>query len=263
MVADVPRIRRHVRSGNAPTHGNDSCTQSLHQAFIAAKNPGMRIVVIEDNRSLAKGIAYRLDDDGHSVDVIHDGDEAALFLAQEGADIVILDINLPGRSGIDILQGMRARGDARPVILLTARSSTQDRVAGLDAGADDYLAKPFAMDELAARVRALGRRKGAIPRRVVAIGRLSLDLEALQVLDGDVPVDIPRREVTVLAALAEAGGRTVSKGALLDQVYGTGSETDERVIEVYISRLRKRLGPHGIAIRVNRGLGYSLSVGGT
>jgi len=223
----------------------------------------MRIVVVEDNRSLAKGIAYRLQDDGHSVDLLENGDEALLFLAQESADIVILDINLPGKSGIEILGTMRARSDARPVILLTARSSTEDRVAGLDAGADDYLAKPFAMDELAARIRALGRRRATTPRRGLDIGRLALDLEALQVFDGDTPVDIPRRELTVLAALAKASGRTVSKATLLDQVYGTGSETDEKVIEVYISRLRKRLGRYGIAIRVHRGLGYSLSVEAT
>ncbi len=220
----------------------------------------MRIVVVEDNRSLAKGIAYRLQDDGHSVDVLHDGADAALFLAQEGSDLIILDINLPGKSGIELLSDLRRRNDPRPVILLTARTSTEDRVAGLDAGADDYLAKPFAMDELAARVRAVGRRKAKAPRRIVDLGRLKLDLEALQLLDGERALDIPRRELTVLAALVEASGRAVSKKALLDQVYGTGSETDEKVIEVYVSRLRKRLRAHGIAIRVNRGIGYSLAV---
>ncbi len=220
----------------------------------------MRIVVVEDNRSLAKGIAYRLKDDGHAVDVLHHGDDANPFLAQETADVVILDINLPGKSGIDILRDMRLAGDSRPVVLLTARSSTAERVAGLDAGADDYLAKPFAMDELAARVRALGRRKQTPPQRLRELGPLSLDLDTLQVFDGQTPLDIPRRELTVLAVLAEANGRTVSKGTLLDQVYGSGSETDEKVIEVYISRLRKRLGAYDILIRVHRGLGYSLTV---
>ncbi|MEL6481941.1 MAG: response regulator transcription factor [Pseudomonadota bacterium] len=222
----------------------------------------MRIVVVEDNRSLARGIAYRLQDEGHSVDLLHDGDEAHAFLGQEGSDLAILDINLPGMSGIELLAAMRRRGDPRPVILLTARSSTEDRVLGLDAGADDYLVKPFAMDELAARVRALGRRKPQAHQQLVELGALSLDLEALQLSDGAAVLDVPRRELSVLCALVEARGRAVSKNALLDRVYGTGSDTDERVIEVYISRLRKRLKSHGVVIRVNRGIGYTLSVGG-
>lgn len=220
----------------------------------------MRIVIVEDNVSLAKGIAYRLRDEGHSVDVLHDGDEADLFLRQEASDLLILDVNLPGRTGIEVLSELRRRGDPRPVILLTARTSTEDRVAGLDSGADDYLAKPFAMDELAARVRALGRRKGSAPRRTVALGRLSLDVEAFQLFERDAPMDLPRREMTVLVALVEASGRAVSKQTLMDQLYGAGSETDEKVVEVYISRLRKRLKPHGVAIRVNRGIGYTLTV---
>ena len=222
----------------------------------------MRVVVVEDNESLAKGIAYRLQDDGHSVDVVWNGSDADLFLTQENSDLIILDINLPGKSGLEILHALRRRGDPRPVILLTARSGTDDRIQGLDAGADDYLGKPFSMDELAARVRALGRRKAVIPRRVMSLGTLELDLETLQVTHDGHALDIPRREQSVLAALAEADGRAVSKGQLLDRVYGTGSATDEKVIEVYISRLRKRLAPYEVRIRVNRGIGYSLAVSG-
>lgn len=220
----------------------------------------MRIAVVEDNQSLRKGIAYRLSDDGHSVDALGDGDAAADFLAQEGGDLVILDINLPGRSGLDILGEMRARGDARPVILLTARSATQDRVAGLDLGADDYLVKPFAMDELAARVRALARRREVAPRTARALGALTLELEPLRLLAQSGPLDVPRRELTMLAALAEAEGAPLSKEQLLDHVYGAGSATDEKVVEVYVSRLRKRLAPHGLNIRVQRGIGYALVV---
>ena len=218
----------------------------------------MRIVLVEDNKSLAKGIAYRLRDDGHSVDVLHDGHDAEAFLVQESSDLVILDINLPGKSGTELLADLRRRDDPRPVILLTARSGTEDRVAGLDAGADDYLPKPFAMDELAARVRALGRRKKTAPRRIQSLGRLEFDVEALQLKVGGVPIDIPRRELVLLSALVEADGRLVPKSSLLDHVYGVGTETDEKVIEVYVSRLRRRLKPHGVGIRVNRGLGYSL-----
>lgn len=220
----------------------------------------MRIVLIEDNLSLRKGIAYRLRDDGHAVDLLENGDDADLFLQREDCDLVILDINLPGRSGLEVLASLRRRNDPRPVILLTARSSTEDRVFGLDAGADDYLVKPFDMDELAARVRALARRREIVPRRTIELGTLRLDVETLQLETQNGTLDVPRQELKVLTALADANGSVVSKSRLLDQVYGVGSETNESVIEVYVSRLRKRLGSHGIRIRVHRGIGYSLAV---
>ncbi|MEX0309606.1 MAG: response regulator transcription factor [Tateyamaria sp.] len=221
----------------------------------------MRIVLVEDNHSLRKGIAYRLNDDGHAVDMLSNGAEAARFLKQEDCDLVILDINLPERDGLSILSEMRRRGDPRPVILLTARSTTDDRVAGLDAGADDYLVKPFAMDELAARVRALARRKDVAPKRTIALGQLKLDVETPQLMQGDSVIEVPRRELAILVALAEASGMPLSKDALLDKVYGTGSGTDEKVIEVYVSRLRKRLASSDVSIRVRRGIGYALTVG--
>ncbi len=218
----------------------------------------MRITLIEDNTSLRKGITYRLEDEGHSVDALSDGLQASDFLAQESSDLVILDINLPGQSGLDVLRALRQREDPRPVILLTARSTTQDRVDGLDAGADDYLIKPFAMDELAARVRALARRKAVAPRRSFAIGALTLELEPPRLLDEKTTLDVPRRELSVLVALAEAQGAAVRKEQLLAHVYGAGSETDEKVIEVYISRLRKRLARYDVRISVQRGIGYAL-----
>ena len=218
----------------------------------------MRIVLVEDNKSLRKGITYRLTDDGHAVDALENGDDAEVFLRQEQCDLVILDINLPGRDGLKILNGLRRRNDPRPVILLTAQTSTEDRVAGLDAGADDYLVKPFAMDELAARIRALARRKDVAPRRSLEIGPLTLDIETPQLFDGDAAVDVPRRELSILVALAEAGGKPVSKEGLMSRVYGTGTDTGESVIEVYVSRLRKRLAEHGVTIRVIRGIGYAL-----
>ncbi|MEM9343866.1 MAG: response regulator transcription factor [Pseudomonadota bacterium] len=219
----------------------------------------MRIVLVEDNDALRKGIAYRLEDDGHAVDALDDGDAADAFLAQEGSDLVILDINLPGLSGLDVLRNMRLRGDGRPVILLTARARTEDRVQGLDAGADDYLVKPFAMDELAARVRALARRKTSEIRQYVKVGPLQLDLQGLSVEHEGQALDVPRRELLLLAALAQAKGRPVSKAAILDQLYGAGSETDEKVVEVYVSRLRKRLSRFGVGIQSRRGIGYVLS----
>ena len=220
----------------------------------------MRIVLVEDNLSLRKGITYRLTDDGHAVDALDDGEAAEVFLQQEDCDLVILDINLPGRNGLEVLSNMRRRNDPRPVILLTARSTTQDRVEGLDAGADDYLVKPFEMEELAARVRAVARRREVAPRRTISLGTLTLDIEAPQLLHRETPLDVPRRELAMLVALAETNGTPVSKEALLDKVYGAGSETDDKVVEVYVSRLRKRLSPFGVMIRVHRGIGYALIV---
>jgi DNA-binding response OmpR family regulator len=220
----------------------------------------MRIVLVEDNQSLRKGITYRLTDDGHAVDVLEDGNAAASFLKGEHCDLVILDINLPGRDGLDVLADMRQREDHTPVILLTARAATEDRVAGLDAGADDYLVKPFEMDELAARVRALARRKQAPIRRSMPLGPLTLDTETPRLLDGEAALDVPRRELSMLVALTEARGAPLSKETLLDHVYGTGSSTDDKVVEVYVSRLRKRLARYDIAIRVHRGIGYALVV---
>lgn len=222
----------------------------------------MRIVLVEDNAALAQGITYRLQDAGHSVDHIDDGRAAEDFLRSDQADLVILDINLPGQSGLDVLRRMRARGDTRPVLLLTARAETVDRVRGLDAGADDYLVKPFEMMELEARIRALSRRKPALYRKALCLGPVVLDLDARQVVVAGTPQSIPRREIALLEALLNAEGRNVSKQRLLEHAYGTGSDTDETAIEVHISRLRKRLKPHAIAITVQRGLGYAISHGG-
>lgn len=225
-------------------------------------NTPLRIVLIEDNETLAKGIAYRLRDAGHAVDHIADGADADAFLAREGADIIILDINLPNVDGLEILRQIRHRHDATPVILLTARSETVDRVAGLDAGADDYLTKPFDMDELEARVRALARRRPDMVIAREAIGALEFDAEARQLLLNGDPLGIPRRELAVFECLLENRNRIVSKSLLLDRVYGIGSDVEDSVIEVYVSRLRKRLANHGISIKTARGLGYLLEVRG-
>jgi two-component system OmpR family response regulator len=222
----------------------------------------MRIAVIEDNETLANAIAYRLRDRGHAADVITDGDQAEDFLAQEGADLVVLDINLPGRDGLEILRGLRARGKALPVILLTARSETSDRVTGLDMGADDYLVKPFEMDELEARIRALSRRKDLDYGARETIGALVFDRDRRQVFCGEDALEIPRRELAVLECLIEGRGRIVSKAHLADFVYGVGADVEETAVEPHVSRLRKRLASHGVSIKTARGLGYMLEAGG-
>ncbi len=220
----------------------------------------MRIVIVEDNETLANAIAYRLRDRGHAADVLTDGDEAALYLQQEGADLIVLDINLPGQSGLDILKSLRNRGDGVPVILLTARAETSDRVSGLDMGADDYLVKPFEMDELEARIRALSRRKQLDYGARETIGELEFDRVARQVSVNGGVLDIPRREMSVLECLLERRGRIVPKSQLTDHVYGVGADVDDSAVEPHVSRLRKRLQDFGIRIKTARGLGYLLEV---
>lgn len=225
----------------------------------------MRIALIEDNEALALGLAHRLRDEGHSVDHIADGAEAAAFLARDGADIVILDVTLPGMSGLEVLRAMRERGDATPVIMLTARGETSDRVAGLDAGADDYLVKPFETEELLARLRALMRRGGGAAgsgeAMEEAIGEIRFDRGARIARAGDETLDLPRRELAVLECLIARRGRITAKATIADHLYGAGADIDESVVEVYVSRLRKRLAPHGARIRSARGLGYMIEDG--
>lgn len=220
----------------------------------------MRIVLVEDNISVAKGLRYHLEDAGHAVDMLHDGEEADLFLQNDGADIVVLDINLPNKDGLTVLRRMRQRGDTRPVLILTARSDLQDRVQGLDAGADDYLSKPFEMDEFRARIRALSRRTTDSTPQSSNIGNLSYDRSARTISGPNGPLDVPRREVALFERLLLADGRIVSKQVLLDSLYGTGADMDEPVVEVYVSRLRKRLQRFGVKITVKRGLGYCMQV---
>lgn len=223
----------------------------------------MRIAIVEDNVELARGIAYRLRDRGHSVDILHDGQEADRFLAREGADLVVLDINLPGMTGLEILRALRLRDDGTPVILLTARSETVERVAGLDAGADDYLTKPFEMDELEARLRALSRRKNLEYAARDALGVLVFDRTSRQLMDGETALEVPRKEIATLECLLERRGRIVPKAQLMTHVYGTGADVDDSAIEPHVSRLRRRLEGYGVRIKTARGLGYMLDVDGS
>jgi len=218
----------------------------------------MLITIIEDNVTLAKGIAHKMRDEGHAVNLIHDGAQALEYLQSENSDLIILDINLPSMSGIEVLKSLRLSRDNTPVLLLTANSETKDRVNGLDAGADDYLVKPFEMDELSARIRALLRRKLADTPVLEKISNITFDRGARSIsLDGN-PIDLPRREIAVFECLLDRKEQLVSKATLANHLYGVGSEIEEKVIEVYVSRLRKKLISSGIEIKAARGLGYMM-----
>ncbi len=205
---------------------------------------------------LADAIAKSLGDGGHGVDVLHAGDTARDFLCREDVDAVVLDINLPGLSGLDVLTDMRQRGDTTPVLLLTARGETQDRVNGLDAGADDYLVKPFDMAELNARVRALLRRHGAGKSHTVSAGELTLDRTARRLFRGSQALELPRREFALAELFLLRLERVISKEQILDHLYGAGAEVDLSTAELYVHRLRKRIAGCGVTIKTLRGLGY-------
>jgi two-component system OmpR family response regulator len=221
----------------------------------------MRIVLIEDNEMLARGVGNALRDLGHAVDWLADGAEGDAFLATQGGDLAIVDINLPGMSGVELVRALRRRRDSMPVIMLTARSETADRVGGLDAGADDYLVKPFAMAELAARVRALARRRGQLALEVEEIGDLRFERTTRRLTGPDGLIDLPRRELALFELLLECAGRVVPKDRIGEALYGTGSEIEPNAIELLVSRLRRKLGGSGVEIRTARGLGYMLDGG--
>lgn len=221
----------------------------------------MRIVLVEDNLSLARGIENALKDQGHAVDHLDDGLDADAFLAHQRADVAIVDVNLPRLSGIEIVRRARARRDTIPMLLLTARGKTSERVEGLDAGADDYLVKPFDMEELIARLRALARRRPevALPRETV--GQLIYDREQRIVVHGTRNLDLPRRELALFELLLEHRGRLIEKDRIADALYGTGTPVEPNAVELLISRLRRKIEGSGVTIRTARGLGYMLDGG--
>ncbi|WP_370232139.1 response regulator transcription factor [Cognatishimia sp.] len=219
----------------------------------------MRIVIIEDNQTLAEGMGHVLRDDGHSVDILFDGQEGLDFLKTEDApDLIILDINLPSIDGLALISTLRKGGLNTPCICLSALGETDDRIAGLDAGGDDYLVKPFEMAELKARIRALMRRKPSTARQDETFGRLNYD-RATRLLSHDgQPLALPKKELATFECLYDRVDQMVSKATLASHLYGTGADVEEKVVEVYISRLRKRLSAFGIEIHTARGLGYMI-----
>ena len=223
----------------------------------------MHLVVVEDDAKLAALLARLLRRDRHVVEVMATGEEALDTLdTLEGVEAVILDVGLPGISGIEVAQRLHRRADSPPILMLTARDAIDDRVAGLDAGADDYLVKPFAYEELAARVRALARRGGASrPSAVLRSGPISLDDRTRRVTVGGRPRSLTQREFALLECLLRHSGQALSRDQLLDHAWPYGSAVTPNSVDVYISSLRAKLGDAGSRIETVRGFGYRVAPG--
>lgn len=219
-----------------------------------------RVLVVEDEIDLARLIKHALERERHAiVEIATAGDEALARLRSAPPDLVILDLNLPVVDGTDVCRRIRAEPATAglPVIMLTARSAESDRVAGLDLGADDYLTKPFSLRELAARIRAVLRRRGGAPGPAVYRGRLlTADFDAVAVSVDAQPVRLTRREFELLRCLVENRPRVLSRDRLLERVWGYGHAIETRAVDVHIGRLRAKLGPAGHQIETVVGIGY-------
>ena len=222
----------------------------------------MRILVIEDEAELQNAIRDRLESEGYMVDSSGDGDEGYFFATEYPLDAAIVDIGLPGMSGIDIIKQLRADGSALPILILTARSRWQEKVEGLEAGADDYLVKPFQMEELLARLKALLRRAAGSPKSELCCGGVCIDPAAQQVTLDEAPVEVTAYEYRLLEYLMRHASEVVSKATLADYLYPHDDDRDSNVIEVLIGRLRKKLDPDGARkpIETLRGRGYRFTL---
>jgi DNA-binding response OmpR family regulator len=218
----------------------------------------MKLLVVEDDATLGEAVVMALRRAGFTVDWARDGLQAETALAGFAYDGLLLDLGLPRRDGLDVLRELRRRGATLPVMILTARDAVEDRVRGLDAGADDYLLKPFALDELLARMRALLRRAHGKPADEVRVGRLRFDPVARQAWLGEAPLSLSQREIEVLEILLAHAGRVTAKEAIADRLTGWDEAVGENAVEVYIHRLRRKLADSGVTIRTLRGLGYLL-----
>ncbi len=220
----------------------------------------MRVLVVEDEKKTASFIRKALQAEGHAVDVLHDGTQALAAVATTPFDVVVLDVMLPGRDGLSVVSQMRAKNNTTPVLLLTARGEVGERVEGLNAGADDYLSKPFALAELIARVRALGRRTGETKSAVLSVGDLTLDTVTRQVTRGAKEIDLARREYLLLEFLMRSTGRICGRMAIVEKVWDYDFDPGTNLVDVYIMRLREKIDAdfEPKLLQTVRGVGYVL-----
>ncbi|MFO2630913.1 response regulator [Legionella pneumophila serogroup 1] len=214
----------------------------------------MRLLLVEDDELLGDAVKAGLTQFGYVVDWLKDGEAARAALKSESFELIILDLGLPKLSGLSLLQNIRHDGNSTPVIILTARESIEDRVKGLDSGADDYLIKPFDLNELSARIRALVRRSQGRADSVLQYKNITLDPAAHSVFVDDVLVNVPRREFALLQKLLENSGQVLSREQLMQSIYGWEEDVDSNALEVHIYNLRKKLNAN--FIRTIRGVGY-------
>ncbi len=217
----------------------------------------MRILLVEDDPMIGASVVSGLAGEGHAIDWVRNGGDVQGALATTPYALVLLDLGLPKRDGLDVLRDIRARRLDVPVLILTARDTVQDRVAGLDAGADDYLQKPFDLDELSARVRALLRRAAGRAEPLIERGALVLNPATHEVRWLGQPIDVSGREFALLSALAERPGAVISRAQLEEKLYGWNESIGSNAVEVHVHNLRRKLGDD--AIRTVRGLGYRLA----
>ncbi len=218
----------------------------------------MRILQVEDDAVLGDALLNALRRSGYAVDWARRGNEADVALQDQVYDAIVLDLNLPGMDGFAVLQRLRSRRTDTPVLILTARDALDDRVRGLDLGADDYMLKPFDMPEFLARVRALLRRGGAASSSEIEFGQLRYDMATRSVTADGQPLNLSSRELGVLEALLMRAGKAVAKEALMEKLCSWDEDLGSNAIEVYVHRLRKKLEPYGVEIQTVRGLGYMI-----
>ncbi len=218
----------------------------------------MRVLLVEDDPMIGRAVVAGLHGAGYAVDWVRDGAEAELAVGTGVYDLALLDLGLPRRDGLEILKGLRRGGEKLPILIITARDSVADRIAGLDAGADDYLVKPFDLDELLARARAVIRRQAGRSSPEISYGSLTLDPVTHIVMFQGAPVELSAREFAVLEALMKEPGAVVSREKLEDAVYGWGEEVGSNSIEVHLHHLRRKLSPQ--LIRNVRGVGYRIAL---
>jgi DNA-binding response OmpR family regulator len=247
--------------GPSRSGGHDSGAVQLPLGRRELSSSVLRVLVIDDHAQTRELIRRRLEGDGHVVQQAGSCGEARALLAKKRApDVIVLDVMLPDGSGVDLCREVRDRGTASPILLLTARGDVRDRVTGLDAGADDYLAKPFAVAELLSRVRALGRRGPALREARLSAGDITIDLERRRVWKGDRPVPLTARELAIVEVLALRKGALMRRDDLIEAVWGEATESSRASFEVLIARVRRKLGGAEAPVRNVRNVGYLLEV---